>query len=109
MRTVGLWGLAVMAVAMAGCGFSPSGAAGDGGHPNDTPIAIDGHAGSGSDAGTGRDGGLAAPRVARDLVLGAGRISVGAITADVQLGAGPQATHLAAGTVSIDGQPVVTP
>ncbi len=104
--------MVVAALGAAGCGFSPSGAAGDGGHPTDTPIAIDApRVGSdaGRDAGSGRDGGTAAPRVARDLVLGAGRLSVGPITADIQLGAGPQATHLTAGTLAIDGQPVVTP
>ena len=100
-------GVVVAALLLASsCGFKPNGAApgGDGPTAVDAPRAID--AGSGSGSGSG------SANAAQDLVLGAGRITVGGasgITVDVQLGAGPQPTHLTAGALTIDGQPVVKP
>ena len=102
MRGVG-W-VVVIAVALGGCGFSPNGAAPDGAHGADAPHGSD--AGSGSaDAGSGRG----SASTGADLVLGAGRTTVGTITADIQLGAGPQLTHATAGSVTIEGHPVITP
>ncbi len=92
-----------LAVLASGCSFKPSGESGDGG-----PTVVD--APRVADAGSGSGSSFANP--AQDLVLGAGRITVGGasgITVDVQLGAGPQPTHLTAGAVTIDGQPVVKP
>jgi len=102
MRARGIGVIAALLLLASGCGFRPNASSGDGGPAIDAPRMPDAGSGSGSSFAN----------AAQDLVLGAGRITVGGaggITVDVQLGAGPQPTHLTAGALTIDGQPVVKP
>jgi len=53
--------------------------------------------------------GDAASRAQAEVVAGAGRLHAGSITIDVEVGRAVPVSHATAGSITIDGQPVIKP
>jgi hypothetical protein len=64
--------------------------------------------GTGSDSGSG-SGSAVAAQPGKEIVAGAGRVTAGTITIDVQIGHGILPRKSTAGTFTISGTPVVRP
>jgi hypothetical protein len=79
----------------AGCSFTD-------GRAKDQPDGM----GSGSDSGSGS---AVAAQPGKEIVAGAGRVTAGTITIDVQIGHGILPRKSTAGTYTISGAPVVKP
>ncbi len=62
--------------------------------------------GTGSDSGSGS---AVAAQPGKEIVAGAGRVTAGTITIDVEIGHGVLPRKSSAGTITISGSPVVRP
>ena len=61
------------------------------------------------DAGTGSDAAVSAAREQMEVVAGAGRVTTGSITIDVEVGHAVLVRKSTAGTITISGAQVVKP
>jgi hypothetical protein len=89
-------GVAVALLVVAACGFRPGARSSDGRPPD---AAVDAPAPPAD----------AAVFPHAEVVAGAGRLHAGAITIDVEVGRAVAVTHGTAGSITIEGQPVVKP